>query len=124
MSVGWVPPICNVPPLPWQWFHWRWPIWRHQFSTRTIWKPGNVPFRLRAWQPDITGRTLHRFSYDSLNWAVRRGVRPNNFAFDMNTGSVVWTTTGGLIGQGADGGNECNTRNFGDARNSGSFMGL
>jgi hypothetical protein len=73
----------------WQWFNWRWPIWRHQFTTRTIWRPGHVPFRDKAWQPDVSGWTLRRFQYDLNNWAGHRGVDLTQFAIDMNTGNVT-----------------------------------
>lgn len=77
------------PELPWQWFNWPpGPRFRYAFTTRTIWKPGNVPFRLLAWQPDVSGRTLARFSYDCRNWSVQRGTTPTQ-PIDLDTGSAV-----------------------------------
>lgn len=74
----------------WQWYNWRWPLYRHQFTTRTIWRPGNVPLRNRAWQPDVSGWTLARFNFDLGNWAINRNVAPSGrWAIDMNSGSVV-----------------------------------
>lgn len=83
----------NHPELPWQWFNWP-PFgppparFRYAFTTRTIWKPGSVPFRLLAWQPDVTSRTLARFSYDCRNWSQTR-LSPPTRPIDLDTGSVV-----------------------------------
>lgn len=73
----------------WQWFDWRWPQFKHQFVTRTIWRPGFVPHRQLAWQPDVSGWVLARYAHDHNNWARQRGVIPSSYAIDMNTGSVV-----------------------------------
>jgi hypothetical protein len=77
----------------WQWFNWRWPPFRHQFTTRTIYRPGNVPFRQKAWQPDVSGWTLGRFNYDMHNWCAVRGVKDSQVVVDMNTGSVGMSPT-------------------------------
>lgn len=83
------PPLQNQPPLPWQWFNWwTFPSPRRTFSTATIWKPGNVPYRLMAWQPDIIAPTIARFTYDLNNWSAVRGVRPSSVVLNLNTGSV------------------------------------
>jgi hypothetical protein len=73
----------------WQWFDWRWPRFSHQFVTRTIWRPGFVPYRQAAWRPDVTSWTLGRYGYDHNNWARMRGTAPSAYAIDMNTGNVV-----------------------------------
>lgn len=73
----------------WQWQDWRWPRFSHQFTTRTIWRPGFVPFRNMAWQPDVSGWTLGRFGFDALNWARQRNTDPSRILFDMNSGSTV-----------------------------------
>ena len=77
---------CNS----WQWFDWgwRWPYFRHQFTTRTIWRPGFVPYRNTAWPPSIAGHTIARFQYDLLNWSRDRGVDPSQVAIDMQSGST------------------------------------
>lgn len=72
----------------WQWFNW--PIFRHQYTTRSIWKPGFAPFREIAWQPDISGWTTGRFQYDMLNWSEARGRSPSEVLISMNTGTA-WT---------------------------------
>jgi hypothetical protein len=73
----------------WQWYNWRWPLYAHQFTTRTIWPPGNVRFRDKAWQPDVSGWTLARFQFDLGNWTDTRHPVNSRWAVDMNTGSVV-----------------------------------
>jgi hypothetical protein len=84
-----LPPLQAQPPLPWQWFNWwSWPSHRHAYSTRTIWRPGFVPYRLTAWHPDIVTPTIARFNFDLGNWAAARGVPPNSVVINMNTGSV------------------------------------
>jgi hypothetical protein len=87
-AVPMIPPLQTQPPLPWQWFNWwAWPGTGHVFATSSIWRPGFVPYRFTAWQPDIAPPTVARFNFDCLNWAAARGVRPN-FVLNMNTGSV------------------------------------
>jgi hypothetical protein len=81
--------------LWWQWFGWnrRWPFFRHQYVTHTIWRPGFVPYRLQAWQPDVSSWTAARFNFDLLRWATERGVRPTKAVIDLNTGSQqFWNT--------------------------------
>jgi hypothetical protein len=70
----------------WQWL--RWPLYRHQFTTQTIWRPGNVPYRARAWQPDVSGWTTARFQYDLLKWSRDRGVSPSTVVIDINRSSI------------------------------------
>ena len=77
----------------WQWYAWRWPFYRHQWTTQTIWRPGNVPFRNRAWQPDISGWTVGRFGFDLLKWSRDRGVDPSQVVINLNSGSTeFWNT--------------------------------
>jgi hypothetical protein len=71
----------------WQWFNWTcWPV--YQNTTQSIWRPGNVPFRARAWQPDVSGWTVERFRHDMGAWAAFRGVTPSQVVVDMNTGTA------------------------------------
>lgn len=73
----------------WQWFNWRWPLYRHQWTTQTIWRPGHVPYRNRAWQPDVSGWVVGRFQYDLLKWASDRGVAPSQVVIDINRSVVL-----------------------------------
>lgn len=67
-----------------QWFNWRWPLYRHQFTTSSIWRPGHVPFRCRAWQPDVSGWTIARFQFDLLHWSAQRGVAPTKALINLH----------------------------------------
>ena len=74
----------------WQWFQWRWPRFRHQFTTESLWRPGFVQFRNMAWQPDVAGWTTARFAYDLNKWAGDRGVPAQKAVVDLNTGSQAF----------------------------------
>ncbi|MBO0863657.1 MAG: hypothetical protein J2P16_01105, partial [Mycobacterium sp.] len=51
-------------------WHWHWYWWRPAF------RPGNVPYRLRAWQPDLTGHTTEAFRRRFRIWLGRRVITP------------------------------------------------
>jgi len=68
----------------WQWFNWRWPLFRHQYTTQSIWRPGHARFRSRAWQPDVSGWTMARFQFDLLKWSADRGVAPTKAVINLS----------------------------------------
>lgn len=79
---GWLPWQCDgLETFPnWSWF-WFW--WNPSFRL------GNIPFRQRAWQPDITGHTVEHFRRALRPWAGARGVPMSGVTLNMNTGSTV-----------------------------------
>lgn len=83
----------------WDWIDGRWdtpsrrherdPFWHwHWFWWRPGMRPGSVPYRLRAWQPDVTAHTVEQFRRHLRPWAANRNVAMTDVMIDMNTGST------------------------------------
>ena len=89
-----VPPRLHYGQSYWGWgwdggdwdFQSQWPWW---WITPFDWvgRPGSVPFRYTAFQPDISGWTLNRFQVQTRRWATNRGVPQNAAAFSLNSGT-------------------------------------